>query len=66
MHFNPALGAAHALPGNAPEQALALVAVCGRGGGPNLKVMGCGAGDGVDESLQGLLVDVVLLQEAGR
>ena len=42
------LAAAHALPGNAPEQAFTLIAV-GRGSGrPDLKVVGCGARDGID------------------
>ena len=51
MTFDPALGAAHALAGDAPQQALALVAVGGRGGSPHLKVVRRGAGDGVDQSL---------------
>lgn len=61
MHFDPTLGAAHALPGDAPQQTLALVAVGGRGGRPDFKIVWRGAGDGVDQSLQGLLVHVVLL-----
>lgn len=61
--LNTALGAAHALASDAPQQPLALIAVSGRGGGPHLKVVRCGAGDGVNESLQGLFVDVDLLQE---
>lgn len=48
MALDSTLAAAHALPSNAPEQAFALVAV-GRGSGsPDLKVVGCGARDGVD------------------
>lgn len=61
MHFDPTFGAAHPLAGDAPQQTLALVAVCGRGGRPDLKIVRCGARDGVDESLQRLLVHVSLL-----
>lgn len=61
MHFDPTLGAAHALPRDAPQQTLALIAVGGRGGRPDFKIVWRGAGDGVDQSLQGLLVHVVLL-----
>ena len=49
--FDPTLSTAHSLPGDAPQEPLALVAVSGRGGRPHLKVVGRGAGDGVDESL---------------
>lgn len=66
MHFDPTLCTAHSLPGDAPQQTLALVAVSGRGGGPHLKIVRCGAGNGVDESLQGLLVYVVFLLEEQR
>lgn len=45
--LDAALGAAHALPGDAPEQPLALVAVGGGGGRPHLEVVGRRAGDGV-------------------
>lgn len=62
MAFDAALRAPHALPGDAPQQPLAFVAVCRRGGSPDLKVMRRGAGYGVDESLQGLLINVTLLQ----
>lgn len=48
MALDSTLAAAHALPGDAPEQAFTLVAVGGGGGGPDLKVVGCGARDGVD------------------
>lgn len=61
VHFDAALRAAHALPGDAPQEALALVAVGGRRGRPHLEVVGRGAGDGVDQGLQALLVHVVLL-----
>ena len=49
--FDPTLGASHALAGDTPQQPLTLIAVGGRGGRPHLKVMGRGAGDGVDQSL---------------
>lgn len=48
MHFDPALGTAHALPGDAPQQTLALVAVGGCGGRPDFEVVRRGAGNGVD------------------
>jgi len=64
--LDPALGAAHALARDAPQQALALVAVGGRGGRPHLEVVRRGAGDGVDEGLQGLLVHVALLRRPRR
>lgn len=51
MHFDPTLRTAHTLPGNAPQQTLALVAVGGRGGCPHLKIVWRGAGDGVDQGL---------------
>lgn len=48
MTLDSTLAAAHALTGNAPEQAFTLIAV-GRGSGsPDLEVVGCGARDGVD------------------
>lgn len=46
--FDPTLCAAHPLPCDAPQQPLALVAVGGGGGCPDLKVVGGCAGDGVD------------------
>lgn len=63
MALDPTLGAAHALSSDAPQKPLALVAVGGCGGRPHLKVMWCGTGNGVDQSLQGLLIDVTLLQD---
>lgn len=66
MHFDPTLCTAHSLSGDAPQQTLALVAVSGCGGGPHFKIVRRGAGDGVDESLQGLLVYVVFLLEEKR
>ena len=51
------------LSGDAPEKSLALVAVGGRGGRPEDKVVGGRAGDGVDQSLQCLLEDVHFLRQ---
>lgn len=65
MALDTALSAAHALASDTPQQPLALVAVSGRGGRPHLEVVRRGAGNGVNESLQGLLVDVDLLQGVG-
>lgn len=62
MAFDATLRAAHALPGDAPQESLTLVAVGGGGGRPHLKVMWSGAGDGIDECLQGLLIDMTLLR----
>lgn len=43
MALDSTFAAAHALPGNTPEQAFTLIAV-GRGSGcPDFKVVGCGA-----------------------
>lgn len=61
--LDPTFGAAHPLPGYPPQQPLALVAVRGRGGSPHLEVVRCGAGYGIDEGLQCLLIDVILLQK---
>lgn len=63
MHFDSALRTTHTLPGDAPQQTLALVAVGGRGGRPHLEIVGRGAGDRVDQSLEGLLVHMVLLRK---
>lgn len=63
MHFDPTLGTSHTLPGDAPQQTLTLIAVGGRGGRPHLKVVGRGARDGVDKSLQGLFVHMVFLSQ---
>lgn len=62
MAFDSTLSAAHALTSNAPQQPLTLVAVCGGGGCPHLKIVWGGAGNGINEGLEGLLVDVTLLQ----
>lgn len=59
--LHPTLGAPHALARDAPQQPLTLVAVGGCGGCPHLKVVWCGAGDGVNKSLQGFFVHVTLL-----
>ena len=62
MAFDTALGAAHALPGDPPKQPLAFIAVGGGGGRPHLKVVWCGGRDGVDQSLQGLFINVTFLK----
>ena len=64
--FDAALRAAHALSGDAPEQPLAFVAVGGGGGGPNLEVVWRSGGDGVDQSLQSLFINMTFLQRAQR
>lgn len=46
--LDPTFRTAHPLACDAPQEPLALVAVGGGCGGPHLKLMGCGAGDGVD------------------
>lgn len=65
MAFDSTLGTAHALASNPPQQPLTLVAVGGGSGSPHLKVVRCGAGDGVYEGLEGLLIDMALLQGHG-
>lgn len=62
--FDAALRAAHALSGDTPQQPLAFVAVGWGGGCPNLEVVWSGGGDGVDQSLQGLFVNVTFLQKS--
>lgn len=61
--LDPTFRATHPLTSYSPQQPLALVAIRGRGGGPHLKVVRRGAGYGIDESLQRLLIDVILLQK---
>lgn len=61
MAFDSTLGAAHALASNAPQQSLTLVAVSRGSGCPHLKIMRGGAGDGINEGLKGLLIDMTLL-----
>ncbi len=58
-----ALGAPDALSRQAPQQALALVAVGRAGRRPQEEVVRGGAGDRVDERLQGLAVHVQLLRK---
>jgi hypothetical protein len=54
------------LSGDAPQEALALIAVGGRGGRPEDEVVRRRARDGVDERLQGLLVHVKFLKRKNR
>lgn len=63
MAFDTALSTAHTLSGNTPQQPLTLVAVSWCSGRPHLKVMGSSAGNGVDQSLERLLIDMTLLHE---
>lgn len=60
MTLDAALGAAHSLPCDAPQQALALVTVGWRGGRPQHKVVRRRRGNGINQSLQALLVHVHL------
>ena len=62
MALDPTLRTADALPGDAPEQTLALVTIGGTGGGPEDEIVGGGTGYGVDQGLEGLLVHVDLLK----
>ena len=62
MALHAALGAAHSLPGDAPEEALALVAVGGRRGRPEHEVVRGRARDRVDQGLKGFLVDMKFLK----
>lgn len=66
MALDPTFGAAHPLAGYPPQQPLALVAVGGRGGSPHLEVVRRGAGYGIDEGLQSLLIDMILLQKGQK
>lgn len=61
--LDPTFRATHPLTSYSPQQPLALVAIRGRGGSPHLEVVRRGAGYGIDESLQRLLIDVILLQK---
>lgn len=61
MAFDPAFGAAHALPGDAPQQTLTLMTVGGCCGRPHLEIMGRGGGDGIDQRLQGFSEHVQFL-----
>ena len=51
MTLDAALCTADSLPSDAPQQALALVTVGGRGGRPGHEVVRRGAADGVNEGL---------------
>lgn len=59
--FHPALQALHALPCDAPQQPFAFVAVGGRGGRPDLKVVWGSGRNGVDQCLQRLLENMHFL-----
>lgn len=60
------LGTTHALASDTPQQSLTLVAVSRRGGCPHLEIVWGGARDGINEGLEGLLVDMTLLQGCRR
>ena len=62
MALDPTLCTADTLPGDAPEQTLALVTIGGTGGGPEDEIVGGCTGYGVDQGLEGLLVHVDLLK----
>jgi len=64
--LDTALHTSHSLPSDAPEEALALVAVGRRRGGPGDEVVRGGGRYGVDHRLQGLLVHVHLLRACHR
>lgn len=64
--FDATLRAAHALAGDAPQQPLTFITVGGGGGCPHLKIVWGSGGDGVDQSLQGLFINMALLQRARR
>lgn len=64
--FDATLRAAHALSGDTPQQPLTFIAVGGGGGCPHLKVVWGGGGDGVDQSLQGLFINMTLLQKTKK
>lgn len=66
MAFDATLRAAHALPGDTPKQPLTFIAIRWGGGRPDLKVVWSGGGDGVDQSLQGLFINVTFLQTTHR
>lgn len=63
MALDHALGAAHSLPRDAPQQALALVAERGRRRRPHDEVVRRRARDRVDQRLQRLLVHMHFLQQ---
>lgn len=61
MALHSALQALHALPGNAPQEPFALVAVGWCRSCPDLKIVWGGGRHGVDQCLQGLLEDMYFL-----
>lgn len=64
--LDAALDASHSLPSDAPEEALALVAVGRRRRRPGDEVVRGGRGDRVDHRLEGFLVHVHLLRVYDR
>ena len=64
--LDTALGTAHPLPGDTPEETLALVAIGRRRGGPGDKLVRRRRGDRVDHRLQRFLVHVHLLRVQQR
>lgn len=60
--FDSTFSAAHALASNTPQQSFTLVTVRWRGGCPYLKIVWGGAGNRIYEGLEGLLIDMTLLQ----
>ena len=62
MAFDATFRAAHALACDTPQESLTFIAISGGGGCPHLKVVRSSGGDGVDQSLQGLLINMALLQ----
>jgi len=60
--LHSAFSTAHALASNTPQQTLTLIAVSGSGGCPHLEVVRCGAGNGIYQGLESLLIDMTLLQ----
>lgn len=66
MTFDATLRTAHALASDTPQQSLTFIAICGRGCCPHLKVVWSSGGDGVDQSLQRLFIDVALLQKKNK
>lgn len=61
MALDTALRTSHPLSGDAPQQALALVAVRGRRGGPRHEIVRRCAADRIDERLERLLINVHFL-----
>lgn len=61
MALDPTLSTPNSLPGDAPEQTLALITVRRRSGRPRDKIVRSRTADGVYQSLQGFLVNVHFL-----